>query len=470
MEDVKLNELPEWTDPLPNDAEIYTVVDDVSYRVKKENLAPLILIEKTKAEIDVLVEARQLVPGATYKITGVDTGTRGADGVTVIVKAISGTAFSTDAEITKNGSFIASGISDFDQIGFTDLINLFYTAGRVRNGLNYFYPNNAQTLEGSQLIVLGTQYVFGSITEGSFIPSIKTIGTYNHRNDSVSFLEVRNQLTNEIIDNAPGKVLVDKEWVLSKLIPLGKLKLTDFDGTTIYDLASARTWIEQYTTATKTNESFFDGSYYLDVPIGSDFSLIDNFCADVNIQVLDPYGCIGIVGDGFIFNNPNDNVLKNITAGYNFLQDASGNNTIGDVIAGVGFLAGAIGNNILGNVIAVGNFLKNASGNNTIKNVTTGGGFLAYGSGKVEINQIISIGTNAFENFNSVVYIYKDLPNNVNLIDENGNGVVGSSTTYANATFFTSGSNATLHLNRNMSAHSLATTAAANGANVIFDL
>jgi hypothetical protein len=51
MEEIKLDELPEYTSDLPNDALLYTVVDDVSYQIKKEKVSPVVVQNNIYSQI-----------------------------------------------------------------------------------------------------------------------------------------------------------------------------------------------------------------------------------------------------------------------------------------------------------------------------------------------------------------------------------------------------------------------------------
>jgi hypothetical protein len=213
-------------------------------------------------------------------------------------------------------------------------------------------------------------------------------------------------ITCGVTDKAPSEDAVCQALALKQDI-LGKISLSDPNNTFFSDLISARAYVQAYTSAIITNESYDSTTktYCFTVPPASEFNLQDYFCNSSIMNFQDPYGLVVSFGTGGFTYNETDNIFGNVTAGNEFLQYSSGNNVMGDVTANYDFLAYSTGNNTIGDVDTQGSksFLSNSSGSNTIGNVITAESFLQGSSG----NNIMGDVT-AGENF-----LYESLGNNI---------------------------------------------------------
>jgi len=108
------------------------------------------------------------------------------------------------------------------------------------------------------------------------------------------------------------------------------IEITDLLGEAITSLSSARAFIENFTFATKTNESFIaagggGGIYRFTVPYDSDFDLAHNFCSATtstpNIKVDDSFGLMYRFGNGAFAGNTQNNILNRV-AGTSFGDNA----------------------------------------------------------------------------------------------------------------------------------------------------
>jgi len=107
------------------------------------------------------------------------------------------------------------------------------------------------------------------------------------------------------------------------------IEITDLLGEAITSLSSARAFIENFTAATKTNESFTvagsGGVYRFSVPYDTDFDLATSFCSAAtstsNIKVDDSFGLIYRFSDSAFAGNTQNNILNRV-AGTSFGDNA----------------------------------------------------------------------------------------------------------------------------------------------------
>jgi len=95
------------------------------------------------------------------------------------------------------------------------------------------------------------------------------------------------------------------------------IEMIDFNGAVLTSLANSRTYVETFTSATKTNELYYItpdnwGVYRFSVPIDTDFDLANEFCGvgdAKHIQFVDKFGLARKFGVDAFALNLYDNVL-----------------------------------------------------------------------------------------------------------------------------------------------------------------
>ena len=113
---------------------------------------------------------------------------------------------------------------------------------------------------------------------------------------------------------------------------LGLIRIVDKDGDFFTDLTTAGAYIRTFTSATITNESFSNGTYWFTVSESSDFSNATEFLYGSGAYIEDELGLINTFGT-FAFNgNSGNNVLGNVTLGNYSFGEAYGVNKIGNLI------------------------------------------------------------------------------------------------------------------------------------------
>lgn len=144
---------------------------------------------------------------------------------------------------------------------------------------------------------------------------------------------------------------------------LGLIQIVDLAGEFFTDLATARAYIQTFTSATITNESFSDGVYYFTVPAGSDFSNDSYFLSlgiftPTSAYIIDSFGLITVFSDSLCLNNSGNNIFGNITCNGDSFNLSSGINTFNDVSSDTPSFVSSTGKFIFnGSVTATGIFL-----------------------------------------------------------------------------------------------------------------
>jgi hypothetical protein len=166
----------------------------------------------------------------------------------------------------------------------------------------------------------------------------------------------------------------DGVWVSvdTSTTTLGLIKIVDTSGFHFTDLATAKAYISTYTSATITNESFSDGTYWFTVPNGTDFSLDSGFLASYDAYIIDELGLIDTFAANAFYGNTGDNVLGDCTFGNDAFRVSTGNNTLGDCTFSNRAFRESTGNNILGNCTFVDSAFGAATGNNILGNCDFG--------------------------------------------------------------------------------------------------
>ena len=137
---------------------------------------------------------------------------------------------------------------------------------------------------------------------------------------------------------------------------LGLIKIVDKYGEVFTDLATASAYIRYFTSATITNESYSNGTFWFTVPNGSSFSDYDNFLRDTTACINDNLGLINTFGAQAFFQNFGNNILGNCTFGPSAFSLSTGNNILGDCTFGNNSFYATEGINKFGNIL-----LSNAS-------------------------------------------------------------------------------------------------------------
>ena len=169
---------------------------------------------------------------------------------------------------------------------------------------------------------------------------------------------------------------------------LGKLKLSDFNGTVFTDLTTATEYVQQFTTATLTETSFDNGIFYFSVPENTLFNQAQGFCGKITngeqLEFVDVFGYVTFFESSCFEDNAEQNVFGNILGNFiantvsfkdNCFYKSSGNNLFGNNFTFVGdeCFATSTGNNSLKNTILFEgvNCFNEALGRNSFENDIT---------------------------------------------------------------------------------------------------
>jgi acetyltransferase-like isoleucine patch superfamily enzyme len=174
------------------------------------------------------------------------------------------------------------------------------------------------------------------------------------------------------------------------------------------DLASAKAYVDGFTTISATDVSLTGDIFRFTYPAGTSFTGVSNFlskgvlpAATSSATIQDPLGRIVEFGTAFQNNSGNNNFGDNVTfGGSNNFKESTGNNTFGNgcIFADGGFEA-STGNNTFGNDCEFGlAFAGGSTGNFTIGEDATFGNdvFLGKTSGNVTIGNGAIFNENAF--------------------------------------------------------------------------
>lgn len=149
---------------------------------------------------------------------------------------------------------------------------------------------------------------------------------------------------------------------------LGLIKIVDKSGDFFTDLATASAYIRTFTSATITDESFSNGTFWFTVPNGSSFNLAPYFLGNDTITksayIEDRLGLIANFENAF-YKNSGNNILGNCTFGDYAFYLSSGDNTLGNCTFKTGCFNYATGINKFKNILLQNpttTFAYNASG------------------------------------------------------------------------------------------------------------
>jgi hypothetical protein len=118
---------------------------------------------------------------------------------------------------------------------------------------------------------------------------------------------------------------------------LGLIKIVDKAGDFFTNLATASAYIRTFTSATITNESYSNGTFWFTVPNSSSFGLSTLFLSKNGPTTIayieDTLGLIATFGGFAFYNNGGNNILGNVTfSGGGCFQSAYGHNVFGNVV------------------------------------------------------------------------------------------------------------------------------------------
>jgi len=212
--------------------------------------------------------------------------------------------------------------------------------------------------------------------------------------------------------------------------PLGLIKIVDKYGEVFTDLATASAYIRTFTSATITNESYSNDTFWFTVPNGSSFSDDDNFLApnpNTSAYIDDNLGLINDFANDAFYQNIGNNILGNCSFGDSSFVNSKGNNILGDCSFGEDSFYFSEGNNTLGNCVFDNFCFQAAKGIYKFKNILllNSTDYFAYGaSGRFEIYGTIGTTTgNDYANFftinTAVIWVDKSMQTN------NGGGIEG---------------------------------------------
>jgi len=188
---------------------------------------------------------------------------------------------------------------------------------------------------------------------------------------------------------------------------LGLIKIVDKAGDFFTNLATASAYIRQFTSATITDESYSNGTFWFTVPNGSSFANATYFLGksaqNTTAYLEDTLGLITVFDGTAFYKNGGNNVFLNASFGSLSFQYANGNNTFQDCTFSNGLLNLSIGTNIFRNCTFGNAAFENYSGIARFNNIllsSTSNTFGSLSTGRFEING--TIGTtvgNDYPNF-----------------------------------------------------------------------
>lgn len=239
-------------------------------------------------------------------------------------------------ESTVSGSFyVTKNPAFYDTFSFnsTDVSNIFGAIAvyaTPEEGFNVSAVNGDYSSGVSSIATGGT--TIGSVYQGKST----SISSFNDKillYAADDYNTIINQLkitpTEVSINGTPVATIAD-------IPPKGKITVTDVSEQAFTDLASANSWLTQYTSATIADESYSDHVYKFTVPANSDFSLTNGFCGDTtnSVKFEDPAGLVILFGNSSFSNNIHNNILGDVTFGASAFKNASPpiKNTINKII------------------------------------------------------------------------------------------------------------------------------------------
>jgi hypothetical protein len=133
----------------------------------------------------------------------------------------------------------------------------------------------------------------------------------------------------------------------------GKIIIEDLLGQKFTNLKTAKIYLQGFTNAVITEESFSNGVYKFTVPQNSDFSLIGNFCHASSVRFVDYLGLVTKFKNGAFLGNTANNVFGNVIFDSDCFHTSTGNNTFRNCSFGIYSFYQATGNNIFENILCL---------------------------------------------------------------------------------------------------------------------
>jgi len=113
---------------------------------------------------------------------------------------------------------------------------------------------------------------------------------------------------------------------------LGLIKIVDKAGDFFTNLATAGAYIRQFTSATITDESYSNGTFWFTVPNGSSFALRTEFLYSSDAYLVDDLGLITTFGTESFSQSTGNNILGNCTFGNGSFSNTSGINRFKNIL------------------------------------------------------------------------------------------------------------------------------------------
>ena len=119
-------------------------------------------------------------------------------------------------------------------------------------------------------------------------------------------------------------------------------------------LSTARNYIQPYTSAVISEETYSNGVYRFTVPQNTAFTDATSFLHNSACSFIDNLGLVTSFGQGAFYNNTGNSVFGNVTFGDDAFGLSTGNNIMKNCTFGNYSFYQATGKNKIGNIIASG--------------------------------------------------------------------------------------------------------------------
>jgi hypothetical protein len=188
------------------------------------------------------------------------------------------------------------------------------------------------------------------------LEALKYVGFNRDGDIPTSYIESVVAGTNVTIDNTdPLNPIISSSGGGGGGATLGLIKIVDKAGDFFTNLATASAYIRTFTSATITNESFSNGTFWFTVPSGSNFGDTFGFLMTSSAYIEDTLGLITSFTDGAtnlqFYENTGNNILGNCTFKNEAFAYSTGNNILGNCTFGDECFNYATGINKIGNIL-----------------------------------------------------------------------------------------------------------------------
>lgn len=191
------------------------------------------------------------------------------------------------------------------------------------------------------------------------------------------------------------------------------ISLIDIEGDKFTDIISAREYINHYTIAEISNESYSSGIYRFNIPFGSNFSESNNFCSVIDgghrLRFIDEQGAIYNFGNLSFKGNTQNNVFGNCSFGDGSFIESTGNNSFGNCSFGNYCFTESTGDNTFENTSAKNAFFKKSTGNNSFGNIKTNVEAFSSTTGEYHFKNCLFLNNKNFNDAKGVYYFNGDL-------------------------------------------------------------